>query len=64
MGRQPPVVPVVPAGSAVPAVPGLEDEDEDEDEDENPQGFYPLNCEPLSGLCHWVAQGQRRAFTL
>ncbi|MGI6100852.1 MAG: hypothetical protein ACOYD3_14025, partial [Kiritimatiellia bacterium] len=31
MGRQPPAV---PAGSVVPAVPGLEDEDEDEDEDE------------------------------
>jgi hypothetical protein len=31
MGRQPPAV---PAGSVVPAVPGLEDEDEDEDENE------------------------------
>ena len=31
MGRQPPAV---PAGTAVPVVPGLEDEDEDEDEDE------------------------------
>ncbi|MGI6100355.1 MAG: hypothetical protein ACOYD3_11490 [Kiritimatiellia bacterium] len=29
MGRQPPAV---PAGTAVPAVPGLEDEDEDENE--------------------------------
>ncbi|NLN02457.1 MAG: hypothetical protein GX174_11215 [Lentisphaerae bacterium] len=31
MGRQPPAV---PAGTAVPVVPGLEDEDEDEDENE------------------------------
>ncbi|NLN01086.1 MAG: hypothetical protein GX174_04165 [Lentisphaerae bacterium] len=31
MGRQPPAV---PAGTAVPAVPGLEDEDEDENENE------------------------------
>ncbi len=34
--------PAVPAGSAVPAVPGLEDEDEDEDEDEMSHPSAPL----------------------
>ena len=45
MGRQPPAV---PAGTAVPAVPGLEDEDEDEDEDEKALRSPPGSTGPFS----------------
>ncbi|MGI6098801.1 MAG: hypothetical protein ACOYD3_03470 [Kiritimatiellia bacterium] len=45
MGRRPPAVPAVPAGSAVP---GLEDEDEDEDEDEKALRSPPGSTGPFS----------------